>query len=107
MIRHTVLFTVKPDVSKQEVESIFTDIVDLSGKLQGILSITGGTCYFHDLKEKGRQPFTHGFSIDFSDEVARDAFLHDSITHPVKDRILNITAGGYQGMIGFDFGTWG
>jgi hypothetical protein len=105
MIRHTVLFKLKPDVSKQEVERIFTDVVGLADHLQGILSITGGTCYFHDHKDS--QPFTHGFSIDFADQLSRDAFLHDKVTHPVKDSIINVTAGGHKGVIDFDFGTWG
>jgi hypothetical protein len=104
MIRHTVLFNLKSDVSKQEVENIFTDIINLTTKLQGILAITGGTCYFHD-KNSG-QPFTHGFSIDFSDKSARDSFLNDSVTDPVKDKIINVAQGGNKGVIGFDFGEW-
>jgi hypothetical protein len=106
MIRHTVLFKLKPDVSKQEVERIFTDLLELTNKLQGILAITGGTCYFHDQKADG-PPFTHGFSIDFRDQRARDSFLTDAVTHPVKDKIVNVSAGGYKGVIGFDFGEWG
>ncbi len=105
MIRHTVLFKLKPDVSKQEIERIFTDIVGLANHLPGILAITGGTCYFHD--QKSGRPFTHGFSIDFADQGARDSFLHDAVTHPVKNRIMNVTTGGMDGVIGFDFGEWG
>ena len=105
MIRHTVLFKLKPDVSKQEVENIFTDIIGLTTQLNGILAITGGTCYFYD--HKHGQPFTHGFSIDFENENARDSFLNDSITHPVKDKIMKVSAGGNNGVIGFDFGEWG
>jgi hypothetical protein len=96
MIRHTVLFKLKPDVSKQDVETIFTDIIGLTGKLDGILAITGGTCFFYD-HNKNSQPFTH----------ARDSFLNDSVTHPVKDKIKNLSAGGNKGVIGFDFGEWG
>jgi hypothetical protein len=105
MIRHTVLFKLKPNVSKQEVEVIFTDILSLTNQLPGILSITGGTCFFFD--NKNGQPFTHGFSIDFSDVTARNAFLHDEVTHPVKDRIIKVSDGGHAGIIGFDFGEWG
>lgn len=105
MIRHTVLFKLKPEVSKKEVEGIFTDILGLTTKLSGILSITGGTCYFHEHKEG--QPFTHGFSIDFDDEIARNSFLNDAVTHPIKDKIISVSAGGLNGVIGFDFGEWG
>jgi hypothetical protein len=105
MIRHTVLFKLKPDVSKQEVENIFTDIIGLTESLQGILSITGGTCHFDE--QMNKQIFTHGFSIDFTDERARNSFLHDSVTHPVKKRIVAAADGGPLGIIGFDFGEWG
>ena len=105
MIRHTVLFKLKPDVDKLDVEKIFTDIIDLTGQLDGILAITGGTCFFYDHSHDG-QPFTHGFSIDFQDETARNSFLNDAVTHPVKNKIVNVSAGGNQGVIGFDFGEW-
>jgi hypothetical protein len=106
MIRHTVLFKLKPDVSKQEVERIFTDLLELSGKLQGILAITGGTCRFYG-KSVNDTPFTHGFSIDFTDPKSRDAFLTEAVALPVKDSIVNVSAGGYAGVVGFDFGEWG
>lgn len=105
MIRHTVLFKLRSNVSKQEVERIFTDILGLTNSLAGILSITGGTCYFHDVAENESQLFSHGFSIDFQDKKARDAFLNNPITHPVKDNILKIADGGQAGIYGFDFGA--
>jgi hypothetical protein len=104
MIRHTILFKLKPDVTKLEVEHVFTDILSLTSQLSGILAITGGTCFFHERKEG--QPFTHGFSIDFTDQKARDSFLHDSVAHPVKTKIQAVADGGTKGVIGFDFGEW-
>jgi hypothetical protein len=104
MIRHTVLFKIRSDVPKLEVEYIFRDILSLTSELSGILAITGGTCFFHERKEG--QPFTHGFSIDFTDQAARDSFLHDSIAHPIKTKIVNVADGGNKGVIGFDFGEW-
>lgn len=103
MIRHTILFKLKSDVSKKEVEHVFADILDLAEMLPGILSITGGTCYFHEEKKSGI--FSHGFSIDFADGDARDAFINNPLTHPVKDHIVDIAVGGYEGIVGFDFGA--
>jgi hypothetical protein len=105
MIRHTVLFKLKSDVSKLEVERIFTDILGLTNRLVGILAITGGTCYFHDQDEGESQIFSHGFSIDFQDKKSRDAFVNNPITHPVKNNILKIADGGQAGIYGFDFGA--
>ena len=102
MIRHTVLFKLKSGVSKQEVERVFTDILGLTNQLGGILSVTGGTCYFHE--DNDNTLFSHGFSIDFQDKKSRDAFLTNPITHPVQNNILNIADGGQSGIYGFDFG---
>ena len=105
MIRHTVLFKIKEGIPKEEIENVFTQIVNLGSQLPGILSITGGTCYFQNKEKKSL--FTHGFSIDFQDEKARSSFLNDPVTYSVKENILNITNEGTQGVMSFDFGEWG
>jgi hypothetical protein len=103
MIRHTILFKLKSHVSKQEVEHVFSDIIDLAELLPGIISITGGTCYFH--AEQNASAFSHGFSIDFEDRKALDAFKNNPATSPVKNRLNDIAVGGHQGIFGFDFGA--
>ncbi len=101
MIRHTILFKLKAEVPKHELERIFTDILALTNKFHGVSSITGGTCHFH---EQDSHLFSHGISIDFDNKAARDAFLNDQLSWPpVKDHIMNITEGGYKGIINFDF----
>lgn len=104
MIRHTVLFNVKSDIPKAQIESVFTDVVNLGGQLPGILSITGGTCYFNGKNKNSN--FTHGFSIDFQDEKSRNAFLKGPITDSLKKSLGEITQEGESGVIGFDFGEW-
>lgn len=103
MIRHTVLFQLKSDVSKLEVENAFTQVLDCLSVLPGILAITGGTCYFHE--NQPRPGFTHGFSIDFQNKTARDAFVHHAAANPIKEHIVKIAQGGYEGIWGFDFGA--
>lgn len=106
MIRHTVLFTVKPNISKQEIDTIFHEVLALKNKLPNILSIMGGACDFHEtIKERAMNIFTHGFSIDFKDQNALDTFFNDPITHPVKEKIINAAVGGYDGIFGFNFNS--
>ncbi|MDR3491317.1 MAG: Dabb family protein [Gammaproteobacteria bacterium] len=100
MIRHTILFKLKAAVPKREIERVFTDILSLTGKLEGVTAITGGTCHFHEV---GEHNFSHGFSIDFDNKAARDAFVNDPITWPVKEHLISIAEGGNAGIIGFDF----
>lgn len=102
MIRHMVLFKVKPFVSQDAIDNAFQWLFELQYKLSGIVSMTGGKCVFHE--GKGAGFITHGFCIDFEDEGAYRTFLEDPITHPAKVCILNITEGGFQGLYGFDIG---
>lgn len=101
MIRHTILFTMKADVSRQELDQLIAEMFALKEKLPGILNIMGGACDFHEATQG--KPFTYGFSIDFKDQVALEKFFHDSATHPAKDKIINAAVGGYDGIIGFNF----
>lgn len=105
MIRHTVLFKLKADVTKQEVERVFTDILGLTSTIGGILSITGGTCYFHKSDTNDLPLFSHGFSIDFLDKKSRDAFMRNPVAIPIQDDIKKIADGGSAGIYGFDFGA--
>ena len=104
MIRHTILFKVKSGVSIQVIEHMLTEMQALKNKLPGILSMTCGECHFHD--EKSTQffsdAFSHAISIDFKDQNSLNQFFTDPITHPVKSSIINISEGGYEGIIGFD-----
>ncbi|MBX3710108.1 MAG: Dabb family protein [Gammaproteobacteria bacterium] len=102
MIRHTILFKVKPNA--QAVNKAIADFLALKEKLPGMLSIMGGECHFHEdpVKEKANKTFTHAISIDFKDEATLERFFNDPVTHPAKDGIVNIVEGGYDGIIGFE-----
>lgn len=101
MIRHTVLFKAKHDISVHEMACIYAEIHNLKKHLTGIISILCGECDFHEATEI--RPFSHGFSIDFKDQQALDSFFHDPVTYPVKEMIIKACAGGARGIIGFNF----
>lgn len=100
MIRHTVLFKAKPAISSQRMNNIYMQIHALKNNLPGIVSIFCGECDFHEATEI--RPFSHGFSIDFKDLHSLNAFFTDPVTHPVKEMIINVCAGGARGIIGFN-----
>ncbi len=100
MIRHTILFKAKQGISKQAADAACADFIALKNKLSGIITLIGGECDLHE--GKGGNIFTHAFSIDFKNKDAMDLFLSDPVTHPAKEGIVNIAAGGYEGLIGFD-----
>ena len=72
--------------------------------MPGILSIVAGECHFHDDKSTDffSKGVSHAISIDFQDQASLDKFFNDHITHPAKNAIVNISEGGYQGIVGFD-----
>lgn len=100
MIRHTILLKAKHDVSIQTMECIYAEFRNLRQKLSGIVSVFCGECDFHEATEI--RPFSHGFSLDFIDQRALNAFFTDPVTHPVKEMIINVCAGGTRGIIGFN-----
>ncbi len=101
MIRHVVLFEVKPEISSTELNSIFEELMLWKTTIKGILSIACGKCNYH--KNKKIKTFTHGFSIDFKDELSFKNFFDDRETHSVKDKLINIVVNGYDGIFGFEF----
>lgn len=105
MIRHTILFKLKPNVTVETIDHAINSMCNLKNKLPGILRVIAGECYFHDDKSTAffSEGISHGISIDFDDQSALDQFFKDPITHPAKNEIISIADGGYEGIVGFDF----
>lgn len=104
MLRHTILFKVQPHISEPAINTALANFLQLKDKLPGLVAIAGGQCSFQqpEIAKKANNFFTHTFSMDFTDEDTLNTFFNDPITHPAKDGIVKITAGGYDGIIGFD-----
>jgi len=102
MIRHNVLFKIKPAVKDEEIHSAFQLLFGLQKVLPGFLRMAAGKCRFFE--NKGAIERLYGFSIDFEDENAYNTFLNDSLTHPAKEALINIIVDGYQGLYRFDVG---
>jgi hypothetical protein len=107
MIRHTILFKVKPDVTQDNINDALFSMQELQKKLSGIFAIHVAECHFHDEKSKeffmhNMQGISHAISIDFFDQKSLDNFFNNLITIPAKRKIVNITENCYQEIIGFD-----
>lgn len=105
MIRHSILFKVKQDASRQMVQNAIENLCALKNKLPGIINMMGGECNFVNEKSTGffADFISHCISIDFTDKAAYDAFLKNPITVPAKNDIVKVTERGYDGIIGLDF----
>ena len=104
MLRHTILFKTKHNISDAEINSAISQFLDLKYKLKGIISIMGGICHFNEknIQQRANDVFTHAISIDFETQQNLIDFFENPVTHPAKGAILSIVEGGYNGVIGFE-----
>ena len=97
MIRHVVLCRFRKDA---DVAAIFAAIEGLKQKIPGILAVTCGTDCSPEGLQKG---FTHGFTVDFVNAAARDAYLPHPEHQRVVEMLLPLLEGGMDGVLTFDF----
>jgi Stress responsive A/B Barrel Domain len=77
MIRHVVLLKLH---NAKNAPQIFAALKALQSQIPGIINITTGV----DCSPEGLQRgFTHGFTVDFVDAAARDAYL----PHPAHQKV--------------------
>jgi hypothetical protein len=72
MIRHIVLMKCQAEASQEDIEAMFAALAALQEKIPGILAFEGGA---NNSPEGLTRGYTHGFTMDFADEEARDEYL--------------------------------
>lgn len=97
MIRHTVLIHFKPDA---DFPNIFAALKALQGKIDGIVAITAGADSSPEGLQRGN---THGFTVDFVDAAARDAYLPHPEHQKVGAMIVAASVGGVDGVTVVDW----
>lgn len=97
MVRHTVLIHFKSDA---DVPAIFSTLASLQQKIPGIISISAG----RDCSPEGLQRgHSHGFTVDFVDAAARDAYLPHPEHQKVGAMIVAAAVGGVAGVTVLDW----
>jgi len=99
MIRHCVFVKFRPDISAAERDSIYDDLRALKGKLDGLVADSYGPNVSPEGLGKG---FADGFTMDFRDAAARDAYLVHPDHQKAGARLVGALAGGVGGLIVFD-----
>ena len=99
MIRHCVFVRFRDDVSAAERSAIHAD-------LEALRSVVDGMDKVHFSANVSPEPFArgfaHGFTIDFRDAVARDAYLVHEAHQRAGARLVAALAGGTDGLMVFD-----
>ena len=78
-IKHVAFLKFKEGTSQDEIERIFSELMDISESIPGIEDYVSGPNNSPELLNDG---FTHAFVMTFSDANARDVYL----PHPEHER---------------------
>ena len=99
MIRHIVLFRARDDLRPGSLEAIYDGLAGLKTVVPGLLDFKAGP----DVSPEGMQRgLTHGFTIDFTDEAARDAYLVDPDHQALGAQLVAATENGRDGLCVLD-----
>lgn len=99
MIRHIVLVKFRPDLTDAEIADIFAELHAIEGKVPGLLSIRSGRSESPEKIERG---YMHGFTADFTDGVALEAYQVHPDHRKLGGRLVANAVGGIDGILVFD-----
>lgn len=71
-VKHIVLLKFKEGVNQDQIDGLFSQLLDLSESIEGIEDYVSG---LNNSPENLNQGYTHGIIMTFHDAAARDAYL--------------------------------
>ncbi|MDF3155197.1 Dabb family protein [Mesorhizobium sp. M7A.F.Ca.US.006.04.2.1] len=99
MIRHCVFARFRNDVDAAERTAIHADLEALRQVIDGMDAVKFSANVSPEPFARG---FTHGFTIDFRDAAARDAYLAHEAHQRAGARLVAALEGGTDGLMVFD-----
>ncbi|CAM5770767.1 stress responsive protein [Labrys miyagiensis] len=100
MIRHIVLANLRSNLSKAEADSLFAALAGMKAEIPGIIAFSAGANNSPEGIDRGH---THGFTVDFVDAAARDAYLPHPHHVKVAQQLVAATQGGVDGILVLDY----
>jgi hypothetical protein len=92
------MFQFHPEISNEQIENCFREMLGMIGKIPGLLSMENGP---YESAEGLNDDFTHGFIMTFDTAESRDAYL----PHPEHERVKDIVVPCLSKVVVFDFET--
>jgi quinol monooxygenase YgiN len=84
-VKHAVFVKFKDTTTPEQVEQVFTDLLDLSEAIPGVEDYVAGP---NDSPQGLSQGYTHAFIMTFTDAAARDAYLPHPDHKAFEDKAL-------------------
>lgn len=98
-IRHVVLFKARADLPSGELEGVFAQLAALKAVIPGMLDCHASANVSPEGIGRG---YTHGFTMDFADAAARDAYLPHPDHKAAGARLRAAAEGGREGLLVID-----
>ena len=95
-VKHIALIKFKEGTTEEQIQSIFSSILDITETIPGIEDYVSGP---YASPEGLNQGFTHAFIMTFTDVAARDAYL----PHPEHERVKASLTAEVDSLLVFDF----
>ena len=95
-VKHFGVFEFRPEISAEQINSCFTALCSMVGRIPGLLEIIHGP---YNSAEGLNDGFSHGFIMTFESPQARDAYL----PHPEHERVKQIVVPCLKRVVVFDF----
>ena len=99
MIRHIVLTKFKPETSEETISGIYSGLSSVADRLDGAQNFAGGRSESPEQIERG---YMHGFTIDFDDWDALQAYADDEEHKGYGGQIVANAQGGIDGVLVLD-----
>ena len=99
MIRHIVLVRFRPDMAESDIADIFEALHAIRNVVPGVREIHAGRSESPEKIERG---YLHGFTVDFDDWDALEAYQQHPDHRSVGQRLVDNAVGGLDGILVFD-----
>ncbi|WDR06098.1 Dabb family protein [Devosia rhodophyticola] len=99
MIRHCVFVKFRSDVDQAARDAIFVEVAALKDAVEGMVNCHIGSNVSPEGLGRG---FAHGFTMDFKDAAARDAYLVAPVHKAAAINLVAALEGGADGVMVFD-----
>ncbi len=96
MVRHLGVFEFKKDVTNDDIEHCFSELMKMVGVVPGLVSMEHGP---YKSAEGLNDGFTHGFIMTFDTEESRDNYL----PHPFHLERVELIQPKLERLVVFDF----
>jgi len=95
-VKHIGLIKFKGGASQDQIDQVFSDLMDVSENITGIEDYVSGQ---NSSPEGLDQGYTHGFVMTFADATARDSYLK----HPDHERFKSAALPLVESVVILDF----